>query len=71
MYYLSLTYYGELERYEEETQVETRKKWEKGVKEEMESLVHKQTWDSMKFPVGKIALKNKCIYNLKEKDGGK
>ena len=36
-------------------QVETRKKWEQGMKEEMDSLVHNQTWDLVKFLVGKRA----------------
>ena len=36
---------GEPECYEEAMQVETRKKWEKGMNEEMDSLVRNQTWD--------------------------
>ena len=52
-------------------QVETKKKWKKGMKQEMESLVNKQTWDLVPFIVGKIALHNKWIYKLKEEDGGK
>jgi hypothetical protein len=35
--------FGELERYEELVQVETRKKWEQGMKEDMDFLVHNQT----------------------------
>jgi hypothetical protein len=35
--------YGEPECYEEAMQVDTKKKWEKGMKEEMDSLVNKQT----------------------------
>ena len=41
--------YGELECYEEAMQVETRKKWEQGMNEEMESLVRNQTWDLVEF----------------------
>jgi hypothetical protein len=37
--------YGELECYEEEMQVDSKKKWEKGMKDEMDSLVNNQTWD--------------------------
>jgi hypothetical protein len=37
-------------------QVETLKKWEQGMKEEMESLVHNQTWDLVQIPIGKIKL---------------
>jgi hypothetical protein len=71
MYYLLLIDSGELERYEEAMQVETKKKWEQGMKEEMDSLVHNQTWDLVQFLVGKRTLQNKWVYRLKEEDGGK
>ena len=45
LYYLLITYFGEPECYEEAMQVETRKKWEKGMDEEMDSLVRNQTWN--------------------------
>jgi len=45
MYYLLMTDSGEPECYEEAMQVETRKKWEQGMNEEMDSLVGNQTWD--------------------------
>ena len=51
--------------------VETRKKWEEGMKEEMDSLVNNHTWDLVKFLVGKRALHNKWVYRLKEEDRGK
>jgi hypothetical protein len=41
------------------------------MKEEMDSLVNKQNWDLVQFPVGKRALQNKWVYKLKEEDGGK
>ena len=47
-------------------QVETRKKWEQGMDEEMDSLVRNQTWDLVDFPAGKRALQNKWVYRLKE-----
>ena len=62
---------GEPECYEEVMQVETRKKWEQGMNEEMDSLVRSQTWDLVQFPAGKRALQNKWVYRLKEEDGGK
>ena len=62
---------GELECYEEEMKVETKKKWEQGMDEEMDSLVRNQTWDLVKFPAEKRALQNKWLYRLKEEDGGK
>ena len=66
-----MTYFGEPECYEEAMEVETRKKWEQGMDEEMDSLVRNQTWDLVKFPVGKRVLQNKWVYRLKEEDGGK
>ena len=62
---------GELECFEEAMQVETRKKWEQGMDEEMDSLVRNQAWDLVKFHVEKRALKNKWVYMLKEEYGGK
>ena len=53
-------------------QIETRKKWEKlTLEEEMGSLMHNQTWDLVKLPTGKITMRNKWVYRLKEEDGGK
>ena len=66
-----MTDYGEPECYEEAMQVETRKKWEQGMDEEMDSLVRNQTWDLVKLPAGKRVLQNKWVYRLKEEDGGK
>jgi hypothetical protein len=65
-----LTDSGEPECYEEAMQVDTKKKWEQGMKEKMDSLTNKQTWDLVQFPMGKRALQNKWVYMLKEEDGG-
>jgi hypothetical protein len=70
LYYLLLTDSGEPECYEEAMQVDTKKKWEQGMKEEMDSLENNQTWDLVQLPAGKRALQNKWVYNLKEEDGG-
>ena len=51
--------------------VETRKKWEEGMKEEMDSLVNNHTWDLVQLSTGKRALHKKWVYRLKEEDGGK
>jgi hypothetical protein len=51
-------------------QVDTKKKWEKGMKEEMDSLVNNHTWDLVQLLAGKRALQNKWVYKLKEEDGG-
>ena len=71
LYYLLLTDSGEPECYEEAMQVESRKKWEQAMEEEMDSLMHNQTWDLVKLPTGKTTLQNKWVYRLKEEDGGK
>jgi hypothetical protein len=65
-----LTDSGEPECYEEAMQVDTKRKWEQGMKEEMDSLVNNHTWDLVQLPVGKRALQNKWVYKLKEEDGG-
>jgi hypothetical protein len=51
--------------------VDTKNKWEQGIKEEMDSLVNNQTWDMVQFPGGKRALHNKWVYKLKEEGGKK
>jgi hypothetical protein len=47
---------SETKCYEEAMQVDTKKKWEQGMKEEMDSLVNNQTWDLVQLPARKIAL---------------
>jgi len=45
MYHVLFIDSYELERYEEAMHVETKKKWEKGMKEDMESLLDNQNWE--------------------------
>ena len=66
-----MTDYGEPECFEEAMQVETRKKLEQIMDEEMDSLVRNRTWNLVKLPAEKRALRNKWFYRLKEEDGGK
>jgi hypothetical protein len=65
-----LTDSEEPECYEEAMQVDTKNKWEQGMKEEMDSLENNQTWDLVQLPAGKRALQNKWVYRLKEEDEG-
>ena len=57
--------------YDEAMHAETKKKWEQGMNEEMESLVRNQTWDLVEFLTTKRALQKKWVYRLKEEEGGK
>ena len=41
------------------------------MEEEMDSLMHNQTWDLVRFPAGKKTLRNKWVYKLKEEHGGR
>ena len=41
------------------------------MEEEMDSLMHNQTWDLVRLPESKTTLQNKWVYRLKEEDGGK
>jgi hypothetical protein len=56
LYYLLLTDSGEPECYEEAMQVDMKKKWEQGMKEEMDFLANNQTWDLVQLPAEKRAL---------------
>ena len=56
MYYLLLMDSSEPESYEEAKQVDTERKWEKGMKEEMNSLVNNQSRDLFNLPTGKREL---------------
>ena len=59
LYYVLSSDSGEPECYEEAMQVETKKKWELAMKEEIDSLVYNQTWDLARLPAGKPTLQNK------------
>ena len=52
---------GEPECYKEAMQVETRKKWEKGMEEEMDPLGRNQTWYLVEFPTGNSIKSQVCF----------
>jgi hypothetical protein len=54
-----LTDSSEPKIYEEEMKIDTKKKWGKGMKEEMDSLVNNETWELIQFLARKRALHNK------------
>ena len=66
LYYLLMIDYVQPECYEEEMQVENINKWERGMNEDMDSLVRNQTWDLVHLPTIKSVLQNKWFYRLKE-----
>jgi len=51
-----MTNSGERECYEEAMEVETRNNWERGMNEEIDSLVINENWDLVELHVGKRAL---------------
>ena len=53
LYSFFLTDVGEPECYDEAVQVDTKIQWESAMKDEMDSLLKKKTWDLCKLPVGK------------------
>ena len=61
---------GEPECYDEPSQTEDASKWELAMKDEMKSLISKQTWELAELPIGKKTLGNKWVYRVKEKHDG-
>ncbi|PKI46120.1 hypothetical protein CRG98_033515 [Punica granatum] len=63
--YVLLTDGGEPKCYDEAVAHEHKEHWLKAMNEEMNSLSENHTYDLVKLPQGKRALKNKWIYRLK------
>ena len=66
--YLLLTDGGEPESFQEAQTHKDRGSWMKAMQEEMESLPKNNTYELVKLPKGRKALRNKWVYKLK-KDG--
>ena len=66
MNYLLLTDDGEPEDYYEASQSRDASKWELEIKDEMQSLISNQTWELTELLIGKKALFNKWIYQVKK-----
>ena len=68
--YVMLTDRGELKTYQEAILHESKKKWVKAKQEEVRSLLENHTYDLVKLPQGKKALRNKWVYRLKIENNG-
>jgi hypothetical protein len=66
--YILLTSEGEPESFSEAQSHHDRSNWQKAMEDEMNSLQKNQTYELVKLPQGKKALKNKWVFKLK-KDG--
>ncbi|GJX59461.1 putative RNA-directed DNA polymerase [Tanacetum coccineum] len=66
--YVLLTDGGEPECYAETMEDEHKKEWFKAVEDEMNSLHENNTFELVKLPKGKRALKNKWVYKLKTEE---
>jgi len=66
--FMLLTDGGEPECYEEAMLHEEKDKWFKAMQEEMKLLHENHTFDLVKLPQGKRALKNKWVFKLKSEE---
>ncbi|GJW39661.1 putative RNA-directed DNA polymerase [Tanacetum coccineum] len=66
--YVLLTDGGEPECYAEAMEDEHKKEWFEAVEDEMNSLHENNTFELVKLPKGKRALKNKWVYKLKTEE---
>ena len=64
--YVLLTDGGEPESYQEAVETEDGEKWEEAMQDEMKSLHDNNTFELVKLPRGKRALKNKWVYSMKQ-----
>lgn len=60
-----LTDGGEPENFQEATSNDQKGKWLSAMQEELKSLLENHTYELVKLPKGKRALKNKWVYRLK------
>ena len=68
--YVMLTNVGEPETYQEAILHESKKEWVKAIQEEVRSLLDNHTYDLVKLPQEKKALRNKWVYRLKTENNG-
>ena len=68
--YVMLIDGGEPKTYQESILHESKKEWFKVMQEEVRSLLENHTYDLVKLPQGKKALRNKWVYKLKTENNG-
>ena len=66
--YVTLTEGGEPECYEEAISGEHKEKWFEAMQDEMKSLHENKTFELVKLPEGKRALKNKWVFRIKHEE---
>ena len=68
--YVMLTDGGEPKTYQEAILHKSKKEWVKAIQEEVRSLLDNHTYDLVRLPQGKKALRNKWVYRLKTENNG-
>ena len=66
--YVNFTDEGETQSFMEAIETTNKEKWLWSMEEEMKSLKENQTYDLVKLPDGKRALKNKWVFKLKSEE---
>ncbi|GKU95372.1 hypothetical protein SLEP1_g8739 [Rubroshorea leprosula] len=67
--YVLFTDGGEPESYQEAMEREQKMEWLEAMKDEMKSLLDNHTFDLVKLPKDRKALKNRWVYRVKHEDG--
>ena len=66
--YVTITEGEEFENYKEAMDDESKQKWIKAMQEEMKSLHENKTFELVKLPKSKRALKNKWVFGIKHEE---
>lgn len=66
--YVTLTDEGEPQSFMEAIETNEKDKWMQAMQEELQSLKENQTYDLVKLPKGRRALKNKWVFKLKSEE---
>ena len=66
--YVTLTGEGEPQSFVEAIETNDKERWMQAMKEEIQSLKENQTYDLVKLPEGRKALKNKWVFKLKSEE---